>query len=110
MIWIRPRILPFSSAARNIRVRIAGSRAGISVRYFFSSLRSGGTHVFAFLYNSYGNSINLLSCSGPVTSVIRISISLLLRSEEHTSELQSRGHLVCRLLLEKKTHGYNLTG
>src|SRR5690625_6380315 len=26
----------------------------------------------------------------------------LLRSEEHTSELQSRGHLVCRLLREKK--------
>src|SRR5207253_10099708 len=25
-----------------------------------------------------------------------------IRSEEHTSELQSRGHLVCRLLLEKK--------
>src|SRR5690625_5831711 len=32
------------------------------------------------------------------------------RSEEHTSELQSRGHLVCRLLLEKKqrhTHSRN---
>src|SRR5690625_5305535 len=28
--------------------------------------------------------------------------SLQSRSEEHTSELQSRGHLVCRLLLEKK--------
>src|SRR5439155_13212057 len=27
------------------------------------------------------------------------------RSEEHTSELQSRGHLVCRLLLEKKKYG-----
>src|SRR5690625_7596734 len=27
---------------------------------------------------------------------------LQFRSEEHTSELQSRGHLVCRLLLEKK--------
>src|SRR5439155_3310336 len=27
---------------------------------------------------------------------------LRIRSEEHTSELQSRGHLVCRLLLEKK--------
>src|SRR5690625_5830828 len=26
----------------------------------------------------------------------------IMRSEEHTSELQSRGHLVCRLLLEKK--------
>src|SRR5207253_11451248 len=28
------------------------------------------------------------------------------RSEEHTSELQSRGHLVCRLLLEKKNKRY----
>src|SRR5258707_10427654 len=28
------------------------------------------------------------------------------RSEEHTSELQSRQYLVCRLLLEKKTNGY----
>src|SRR5439155_23627437 len=27
------------------------------------------------------------------------------RSEEHTSELQSRGQLVCRLLLEKKNYG-----
>src|SRR5690625_5729545 len=30
-----------------------------------------------------------------------------LRSEEHTSELQSRGHLVCRLLLEKKKQTKN---
>src|SRR5690625_6318406 len=29
------------------------------------------------------------------------------RSEEHTSELQSRGHLVCRLLLEKKKRQHN---
>src|SRR6266699_2160810 len=32
----------------------------------------------------------------------------LLRSEEHTSELQSRPHLVCRLLLEKKKKRINL--
>src|SRR5439155_18755624 len=31
------------------------------------------------------------------------------RSEEHTSELQSRGHLVCRLLLEKKKKGIRAT-
>src|SRR5207253_2783292 len=31
-----------------------------------------------------------------------IFVIVLIRSEEHTSELQSRGHLVCRLLLEKK--------
>src|SRR5690625_5572878 len=38
------------------------------------------------------------------TSVIFVFASIAgnLRSEEHTSELQSRGHLVCRLLLEKK--------
>src|SRR3989442_6841748 len=33
---------------------------------------------------------------------IRRAAKLGLRSEEHTSELQSRPHLVCRLLLEKK--------
>src|SRR5439155_633617 len=32
----------------------------------------------------------------------RSKLSATPRSEEHTSELQSRGHLVCRLLLEKK--------
>src|SRR5690625_6402736 len=39
-----------------------------------------------------------------VVSLKKPSVSLYeaLRSEEHTSELQSRGHLVCRLLLEKK--------
>src|SRR5690625_5971088 len=36
--------------------------------------------------------------SGRVKAYKRIS----LRSEQHTSELQSRGHRVCRLLLEKK--------
>src|SRR2546422_1905507 len=33
--------------------------------------------------------------------------ALRVRSEEHTSELQSRLHLVCRLLLEKKKRKYN---
>src|SRR5690625_6854339 len=32
------------------------------------------------------------------------------RSEEHTSELQSRGHLVCRLLPEKKKNGFGKGG
>src|SRR5699024_12049395 len=35
------------------------------------------------------------------------SISLWPRSEEHTSELQSRFDLVCRLLLEKKNQTFN---
>src|SRR5437870_10725821 len=36
------------------------------------------------------------------TQIPEPSPETLVRSEEHTSELQSRGHLVCRLLLEKK--------
>src|SRR2546429_2948980 len=35
-------------------------------------------------------------------SIIGVRLAVLPRSEEHTSELQSRLHLVCRLLLEKK--------
>src|SRR5690625_5510170 len=38
-----------------------------------------------------------------------IASIVLLRSEEHTSELQSRGQLVCRLLLEKKKRLYTNT-
>src|SRR3712207_7452849 len=39
-----------------------------------------------------------------VTGVAGSGKSTLIRSEEHTSELQSRQYLVCRLLLEKKKH------
>src|SRR5437870_11277275 len=58
---------------------------------------------YTTLFRSYTsiNSKNAL----PLNSQCSIPNSLRLRvhrSEEHTSELQSRGHLVCRLLLEKK--------
>src|SRR5258708_20946731 len=48
------------------------------------------------------------SWHNPIT---RRSISRQWRSEEHTSELQSPDHLVCRLLLEKKniTHNHHHT-
>src|SRR5687768_17741647 len=39
---------------------------------------------------------------GGAFNVLVVVAALELRSEEHTSELQSRLHLVCRLLLEKK--------
>src|SRR5690348_17994543 len=39
--------------------------------------------------------------SGSLRSFLRVRS---MRSEEHTSELQSPVHLVCRLLLEKKNH------
>src|SRR5439155_24875491 len=43
-----------------------------------------------------------LEGKGLAAEEARARLRELYRSEEHTSELQSRGHLVCRLLLEKK--------
>src|SRR2546427_5837591 len=42
------------------------------------------------------------TASSSVDSLTPVKLSTLLRSEEHTSELQSQSNLVCRLLLEKK--------
>src|SRR5699024_12215629 len=39
-------------------------------------------------------------------NIISVSLRQLVRSEEHTSELQSRFDLVCRLLLEKKNQSH----
>src|SRR5437870_9043289 len=51
-------------------------------------------------------SISLASRPTATTSPVALLMATIegsfTRSEEHTSELQSRGHLVCRLLLEKK--------
>src|SRR5690625_5510293 len=47
---------------------------------------------------------------GKKLALFYFSIKVIgVRSEEHTSELQSRGHLVCRLLLEKKHKIYSTT-
>src|SRR5205814_10725450 len=46
-------------------------------------------------------------CASCVSSPNACKRCTVLRSEEHTSELQSLRHLVCRLLLEKKNKGYS---
>ena len=58
-------------------------------------------------FNEDGGMITKLSDSGNVgilafLVMLGILVALMNRSEEHTSELQSRFDLVCRLLLEKK--------
>src|SRR5438876_8211124 len=45
---------------------------------------------------------NPLSCRDAELTCDHFALTVLPRSEEHTSELQSPVHLVCRLLLEKK--------
>src|SRR5207249_6682403 len=45
---------------------------------------------------------NLMSWHSSISVVLPATLTMWLGSEEHTSELQSRFDLVCRLLLEKK--------
>src|SRR3989449_5257835 len=66
------------------------------------------TLLLAALLHRPGGTINLYSEIGMVLLIGLVTKNSILlveytnRSEEHTSELQSRLHLVCRLLLEKK--------
>src|SRR5690625_3222200 len=57
-------------------------------------------------FHYYGDRLRMQLGAGLVFISVMLFGKLLAilnaRSEEHTSELQSRGHLVCRLLLEKK--------
>src|SRR5215510_16439530 len=77
--------------------------------FFFFFNDTATTEIYTL---SLHDALPIANCSrreakveGPVPgaggSTPRIPV-LVSRSEEHTSELQSRGHLVCRLLLEKK--------
>src|SRR5207253_10378848 len=71
------------------------------------------TRLSSCLASSVEFRISTTSSRAPVSSRRRVvsawsrawSRAIAARSEEHTSELQSRGHLVCRLLLEKKKRG-----
>src|SRR5207249_11511127 len=77
----------------------------INVMFLYRSMSSPYHHHHPFRMNSFSVSIH---------SFYYISIGALLniytfiRSEEHTSELQSRFDLVCRLLLEKKKTIYKI--
>src|SRR3712207_8701582 len=58
--------------------------------------------------SSSGMSVIGVAISPGATELTRMPSRASSRSEEHTSELQSRQYLVCRLLLEKKKrHGFN---
>src|SRR5690554_7398482 len=56
------------------------------------------------------NSAAMVSIASVIMTYLGVNYYLAgMRSEEHTSELQSRPHLVCRLLLEKKKYSTRLT-
>src|SRR3712207_3102971 len=67
-----------------------------------------GTYYIAMEYVPGGTLAERIKREGPLDPreaagiAARVAEALAVRSEEHTSELQSRQYLVCRLLLEKK--------
>src|SRR2546422_3893585 len=71
----------------------------------FRSLQEDGKALLGGIFTSYNNTRRIglarLRLNGSPGIVVG-SEDATQRSEEHTSELQSRLHLVCRLLLEKK--------
>src|SRR5258708_17726557 len=66
----------------------------------FRSVADDGDRPLAFILAAWYCQFHPGNALGPVLR--EIGDHLLRRSEEHTSELQSPDHLVCRLLLEKK--------
>src|SRR2546422_5118382 len=90
-----------SFKGKNIIVTGATGDLGTAIT---QRLISQGANVLAVGSRAGGFPRLVAACSGPgllETIVADVSDSKQ-RSEEHTSELQSRLHLVCRLLLEKK--------
>src|SRR5690625_6005954 len=72
---------------------------------FRSPEEYGGDTMFVDISAKAGTNIDALLEAVVLTADAALELTAnpdMDRSEEHTSELQSRGHLVCRLLLEKK--------
>src|SRR3712207_7384977 len=84
----RSTLFPYTTLFRSCRARSAGLAFSVS---HDQAARPGRTHDQS---RASGAGARAVTRSERVTSASR--------SEEHTSELQSRQYLVCRLLLEKK--------
>src|SRR3712207_7317215 len=89
---------PRLAAAKNKKDRAVAAEKSQNVQdVFLNHVRKSKTPVTIFLVNG-------VKLQGIITWFDNFSVLLRRdgRSEEHTSELQSRQYLVCRLLLEKK--------
>src|SRR5690606_40806547 len=72
----------------------------IDVRHVLADLPQLLAHQRSAVVGAHGHQLRL--AAGEVDHLQRAGMFDQARSEEHTSELQSRENLVCRLLLEKK--------
>src|SRR5439155_25906737 len=75
---------------------------GMVMRKMISSTSITSTSGVVLICEFRSSSSACPTCIAMSDHLVRSMAAAEQRSEEHTSELQSRGHLVCRLLLEKK--------
>src|SRR5690606_40587218 len=76
--------------------------AEVVLNYAEASLELGDIEAASTHINMIRGRTGLPDFTGDIKDALRHERKVELRSEEHTSELQSRENLVCRLLLEKK--------
>src|SRR5207249_9919193 len=94
----RSTLFPYTTLFRSSWDSTLSQRIGESVRFFHRCRQSRNSDdAWIFVCNLINKSLLPL-----VYFVVRTAPLRRQRSEEHTSELQSRFDLVCRLLLEKK--------
>src|SRR5690606_41449420 len=96
----RPTLLPYTTLFRS-SLEGTGQEEDLNLFLNFFLTETG----FRIHSNSVQHPINFMPVNFLTIDIIPVfRIVKLPRSEEHTSELQSRENLVCRLLLEKKKH------
>src|SRR5437870_8935836 len=86
-----PTLFPYTTLFRSFRQSLMNQLRGVSAEGIVQFLLQLTARLALGAVEKFNQAIGDFEQSGVVH-----------RSEEHTSELQSRGHLVCRLLLEKK--------
>src|SRR6266536_6564456 len=82
---------------------MSDSATAVSIVLFFFFNDTATTEIYTLSLHD-ALPIYTLSLHDALRPQVRYPRDHVLRSEEHTSELQSRVDLVCRLLLEKKKH------
>src|SRR3712207_7221928 len=88
----RSTLFPYTTLFRSLFNELQASRSG---RHQGPVVGEGATEMQRTKPYEFGDSVTHMDIPASM-------VNALLRSEEHTSELQSRQYLVCRLLLEKK--------
>src|SRR5687768_17785923 len=94
----RPTLFPYTTLFRSPRGSLAANVSNATVRCL-SNMK-----LATMLESRHGMSRTVRAEVTPMSHAYGYQLGsvYIRRSEEHTSELQSRLHLVCRLLLEKK--------